>query len=164
MLRVRELAELARRLDAVGFEKQMGPFALVQRPDDQQRAPTLPAQRTTDLSRLRVRPPSVDFGDLIVATLPPVLGDASQDLIIGRSPDCDLVLDEASVSAQHATVTWNGTAGLLKDLGSRNGTLVNGKKQLTAVLNDGDGLDFGKAHFLYLLAASLHRRMRTLAR
>lgn len=45
--------------------------------------------------------------------------------LIGRSPECDLVLAEKNVSAQHAAIQWSGTEWELRDLGSRNGTYLN---------------------------------------
>jgi hypothetical protein len=173
MLRVRELAELARRLDATMFQKQMGPFALVQRPrpDAQpppsaEASPARPSASTNVLPVLRLRgapATAVDFGDLIVATLPPPDGDGNMELIIGRSPDCDLIIDDVSVSAHHAAVTWDGTAAVIKELGSANGTFINTHKMKDRwTLRDGDAVDVGKSHFLYMLAPSLHRRMRSM--
>jgi len=48
------------------------------------------------------------------------------ELIIGRSPSCGLQVLEPYVSAQHATLRWGGARWELKDLGSRNGTFLNG--------------------------------------
>jgi pSer/pThr/pTyr-binding forkhead associated (FHA) protein len=45
-------------------------------------------------------------------------------LIIGRKPDCDIVLSEGAVSGQHAQVRLAGERVLLSDLGSKNGTLM----------------------------------------
>ncbi|MGA3370345.1 MAG: FHA domain-containing protein [Terracidiphilus sp.] len=46
--------------------------------------------------------------------------------VIGRGYDCDLVVTEAAVSSHHCRLTHQGDGFLLEDLGSRNGTLVNG--------------------------------------
>src|SRR5690348_5151672 len=46
--------------------------------------------------------------------------------VVGRSIRCELRLDCAQVSAQHAVVRWNGNAWEVKDLGSRNGTFLDG--------------------------------------
>src|SRR5260370_15629494 len=46
--------------------------------------------------------------------------------LIGRAPTCALCLDELYVSAQHALVRWTPDRWELKDLGSRNGTFLNG--------------------------------------
>ncbi len=52
--------------------------------------------------------------------------DASQ-YILGRHPDCDIVLESGSVSRQHAKLVQSGTKYVLEDLKSRNGTFVNGR-------------------------------------
>ena len=48
---------------------------------------------------------------------------------IGRNPDCDIILDNETVSRYHATIekTYNGEY-IIQDLSSRNGTFVNGQK------------------------------------
>lgn len=48
------------------------------------------------------------------------------ELVAGRAPDCDLVLDDAAVSRQHASFRVEGDQITVQDLGSRNGVLVNG--------------------------------------
>lgn len=52
------------------------------------------------------------------------LGDG---LIIGRGSHCGLVLDDETVSTDHAELTKRGASYLIVDLGSRNGTVVNGR-------------------------------------
>lgn len=47
--------------------------------------------------------------------------------VMGRHPDCDIVLDQGAVSRQHARVTAANNEFYVEDLGSRNGTLVNGQ-------------------------------------
>lgn len=47
-------------------------------------------------------------------------------VVIGRSPSSDIVIDEPYVSSTHARFTLQGPALVLEDLGSTNGTMVNG--------------------------------------
>jgi hypothetical protein len=47
--------------------------------------------------------------------------------LIGRSHRCSLRLPESSVSGEHASLRWTGAAWVVKDLGSRYGTFVNGQ-------------------------------------
>lgn len=47
---------------------------------------------------------------------------------IGRSETCDLTLHVSSVSSHHAVVRWNGSYWVVGDLGSRNGTYLNGER------------------------------------
>ena len=49
-------------------------------------------------------------------------------VVIGRSPSSDVVVDEPFVSATHARLTLQGPALVLEDLGSTNGTMVNGEE------------------------------------
>jgi phosphoserine phosphatase RsbU/P len=51
------------------------------------------------------------------------LGDSA---VLGRHPDCDIVLDVGAVSRQHARITKSGDDYLVEDLQSRNGTFLNG--------------------------------------
>lgn len=48
-------------------------------------------------------------------------------VIIGRSPDADLVIADGFVSALHARVTPEGSEAIVEDLGSTNGTVVDGQ-------------------------------------
>lgn len=50
-------------------------------------------------------------------------------VVIGRADDCDVVLDDPSVSRHHAEIASRpGSAPVLEDLGSANGTFVNGRR------------------------------------
>ncbi len=65
-------------------------------------------------------------------------------VVVGRSPSSDIVIDEPYVSATHARFTLQGPALVLEDLGSTNGTLVNGHPIAQAVtLRDGDDVQVG---------------------
>jgi serine phosphatase RsbU (regulator of sigma subunit)/pSer/pThr/pTyr-binding forkhead associated (FHA) protein len=50
------------------------------------------------------------------------------EAFIGRSPECHIVLDVAAVSRQHAIITSDNGAFFIRDNGSRNGTIVNGRQ------------------------------------
>jgi hypothetical protein len=70
------------------------------------------------------------------------------DHLIGRSSRCDLQIDENYLSAQHATVRWTGGGWEIKDLGSRNGTLVDGtplEPGRSYRLSKGMRISFGRA-------------------
>ena len=47
--------------------------------------------------------------------------------VLGRHPECDIVLDSGAVSRQHARITAAGDEFYVEDMQSRNGTLVNGR-------------------------------------
>jgi pSer/pThr/pTyr-binding forkhead associated (FHA) protein len=72
----------------------------------------------------------------------------SQDLqdekiTIGRLADNDLQIDDGSVSSRHAEIEFEADAYHLHDLGSTNGTFVNGEQVTDAVLRQGDEVRFG---------------------
>lgn len=72
--------------------------------------------------------------------------DVLGPIIIGRSSSSDIVIDEPYVSATHARFTLQGPALVLEDLGSMNGTLVNGHPIGQPVtLREGDEVQIGDA-------------------
>jgi hypothetical protein len=62
---------------------------------------------------------------------------------IGRGADQDLVLADIAVSRRHFTLHAENGRYRLRDLGSGNGTLVNGQRNETVILNDGDQIECG---------------------
>ncbi len=64
--------------------------------------------------------------------------------LIGRSPECDLLIDDTSISRRHAEFTLTDTACQVRDLGSRNGTYQNGLVVAQATLTEGDTLTLGQ--------------------
>ena len=67
----------------------------------------------------------------------------------GRAPRADFVVDAALVSRVHCRFTLDeGNQLELEDLGSTNGTFVNGKKVAKAMLSDGDQLTIGRVKFV----------------
>jgi hypothetical protein len=67
--------------------------------------------------------------------------DRTRPLTIGRNDDCDIVLPDRQVSRYHARITWQGDLFQVEDLGSKNGTHVNGQElQAPTPLQDGDEL------------------------
>lgn len=68
---------------------------------------------------------------------------------IGRRADNDVCLPNLAVSGEHAVVVTILTDSFLEDLGSTNGTLVNGKPVAKYLLRDGDQIDIGRHKLLY---------------
>jgi hypothetical protein len=64
-------------------------------------------------------------------------------ITIGRAPSNDVVIDDPTVSAQHASLTKSPSGYRLKDLGSLNGTQINGFSITEAGLKDGAEIRFG---------------------
>jgi FHA domain/zinc-ribbon domain len=69
---------------------------------------------------------------------------------IGRSPDCDIFLDDVTVSRQHAVLRRNGDSFVIEDQGSLNGTFVNRRRIESAELADGDEVQVGKYRLTFL--------------
>jgi tetratricopeptide (TPR) repeat protein len=63
---------------------------------------------------------------------------------IGRGTDQDVVLSDIAVSRRHFTVVFDGARYKVRDLGSGNGTLVNGQRVDGYTLNDGDHIEIGQ--------------------
>jgi predicted component of type VI protein secretion system len=62
---------------------------------------------------------------------------------IGRAPDCDYILDEASVSRHHAKLMYTHGNCVIEDLKSTNGTWLNGEQVDRARVVPGDEICFG---------------------
>lgn len=165
MLSVQELRALAAALPTAAFQRQLGPFALIQRPPSDAAAAVLAPTRMADPEDIQQGMLALlfEFEHLRVATLPPL--QATDRLRIGRRMDCDLVIEDASVSKMHAELRWSGAEQrcTVRDLGSTNGTFLNAQTLGTreAVLRDGDILSFGNVQFWYLLTGTLHERLRS---
>ena len=68
---------------------------------------------------------------------------------IGRLPDCEVVLRDKGASRRHAQILTSGGASTLVDLGSTNGTRLNGETVQTRALEDGDRITIGSTLIEY---------------
>lgn len=75
--------------------------------------------------------------------------DAYEQITIGRGPDNDLVLDHVSLSGSHAVIQNEGGAFKVTDLGSTNGTFVNGDQITEAPLTEGTRVLFGSVDSVF---------------
>jgi pSer/pThr/pTyr-binding forkhead associated (FHA) protein len=69
---------------------------------------------------------------------------------IGRSPDCDVFLDDVTVSRAHAVILRSSDGCRIEDQGSLNGTYVNRRRVDAADLEDGDEVQIGKYRLTFL--------------
>jgi hypothetical protein len=102
-----------------------------------------------------VEPPSPPPPPLDVVTL--ALGDRTLPLarprtVIGRSRECEIRVDDANVSRQHCEVVEDGGGWSVVDLGSTNGTELNGRRVDRAGLSDGDRITVGGTDLVFGLS------------
>jgi pSer/pThr/pTyr-binding forkhead associated (FHA) protein len=71
-----------------------------------------------------------------------------EEFMLGRGRDCDLRLRDASISRHHCMIRMRRHEATLVDLGSSNGTYVNGNRVISqAALKSGDEITLGEFHF-----------------
>ena len=82
--------------------------------------------------------------------------------ILGRDPKASVRIDDSTVSRRHALLRVAAEAATIEDLGSKNGTLVNGRKvgSRPTSLGDGDELQLGSV-FMTFRVASTQKSTRT---
>lgn len=139
----RELADLAREHAREEGYTFMGPVEVDFNVDPGMRVGSFSIQ-----ARLREGEGGVAAGSLVLPSGERfILGD---DIVtIGRLTESVLVLEDPNVSRQHAEIRPTGNGFVLADLGSTNGSKVNGVKVSERVLQDGDELTFGGTSFRF---------------
>jgi serine/threonine protein kinase len=116
-----------------------------------------------DLRRFRNRHQrSASAGNSSLKALPPVVlvvvetGQrvrlAGSSTLLGRAPECDILLKAPAVSKQHCKIRWSKGQASIEDLDSSNGTWVNGKRIRRCRLKDGTRLEIGGHRFLVRIA------------
>jgi hypothetical protein len=117
--------------------------------DPSPKAPTAPAPRPGGRSYvLRFISGKYQGGEFPVA--------AEKQILVGRSSDLDMVLVEDMVSRKHARIAMQADQIWIEDLGSTNGTFVNGEKIKRARLKEGDRVLIGTS-ILKLIAGDAPR-------
>ncbi len=66
-----------------------------------------------------------------------------REITVGRDPSCDLVLDEQTISRKHASIALEGESIIVRDLGSRNGTFVGGRRVDVSKIEPGQDIRIG---------------------
>jgi pSer/pThr/pTyr-binding forkhead associated (FHA) protein len=88
-------------------------------------------------------------------------------LVLGRAPDCDLVIEEAALSLTHLVLLHGPRGWMVQDAASTNGTRLDGQPLIQArayPLCDGARLEAGLARLTFHEAAGMARRLSRLAR
>ena len=70
--------------------------------------------------------------------------------IIGREEGLEVILQDAEASRRHSRISWQGGQYVIEDLGSTNGTFINGVQITTPqVLNPGDSIGIGQTALVF---------------
>jgi hypothetical protein len=84
---------------------------------------------------------------------PPLRLEEGREVVIGRSPDCDLPLSVPEASRRHAAVRSGAAGFVVRDLGSTNGTFVNGERVAgERALRPGDRIEIGSVSLTFCRA------------
>jgi hypothetical protein len=73
----------------------------------------------------------------------------AEPLVIGRLPECDVVLADSNVSRRHAELRQKDEGVFVIDLGSTNGTKVNGTRVREQLLSSGDEVSVGSTRLIF---------------
>lgn len=140
---VRELSEAVRehaRDEGYGF---VGPVQVELREDD-----SLGKGEFLVASEMVEAPGGASVGSLVLSDgRRIVIGE--EPVTIGRLPECDVNLSDPNVSRNHAEVRRRGNDFYVVDLGSTNGTKINGGGVKDRKLNDGDDITVGGTHIRF---------------
>ncbi|MCX7621290.1 MAG: DUF3662 and FHA domain-containing protein [Acidimicrobiales bacterium] len=140
---VRELCDAAREHGRDEGYSFLGPVTVELMVDDHVRT----GEFRID-ARMREGPGGVGAGSLLLPNNERyILGD--RVVTIGRLPDCDITITDANVSRHHAEIRPRGDGFVLVDLGSTNGTRVNGVRVTERELFDGDEIAFGNTRLVF---------------
>jgi hypothetical protein len=139
-----ELEEAAREYARTEGYHFMGPVTVHLDVDESQRP-----GRFTVSSHMREGEGGVRAGSLVLPSgeRVPV---GSRPVVIGRLPECAITLTDSNVSRRHSEVRSSGSGYVVVDLGSTNGTKVNGARiQGEQLLRDGDIVSLGSTHLRF---------------
>jgi hypothetical protein len=139
----RELGDAAREHARTEGYSFVGPVEVEIHLDE-----SLRAGRFTVEAEVAEGPDGAPAGSLVLADGSRVVLGA-EPVVIGRLPECAVVLSDPNVSRRHAQVTRQGTEIVVADLQSTNGTRVNGVPVRERVLHDGDEITVGTTSIRY---------------
>jgi pSer/pThr/pTyr-binding forkhead associated (FHA) protein len=112
----------------------------------------------TELLSVPAIEPKKTFAWLVVVAGPDTgvfLGLNEALILIGRDPDCNYTINDKSVSRQHFHIRWTSDENEQKnvytiaDLGSGNGTIINGQRVVNHVLQDEDFIKIGRTELIF---------------
>ena len=138
---VAELTEAAREYAREEGYHFMGPVSVQLAVDN-----SLRNGRFNVVSQLKQASSGPGMGSLVLPSGQRVeLGAAK--VTVGRLPECTISINDSNISRNHAVIAAGPTAFVVTDLGSTNGTMVNGVRIVgDQRLRDGDIISFGSTH------------------
>jgi hypothetical protein len=111
-------------------------------------------EETGELRPVDVGDVAADSGALVIRSGGGRVGQSfplqGERMMIGRSPEAEIFLDDVTVSRDHAVLVRRSGTWFLDDSGSLNGTYVNRRRIDSHKLEDGDELQIGKYKLTYL--------------
>ncbi len=78
---------------------------------------------------------------------------SADETTIGRHPDSDIFLDDVTVSRRHARIASSSAGKAIEDVGSLNGTYVDGERLESATLREGAQIQIGKYRLVYVIGS-----------
>ena len=139
----RELGDAAREHARTEGYEFMGPVQVEISEDPEMR----PNRYSID-SEVREGPDGLPAGSIRLSDGRRITVGA-QSLVLGRLPECAVVLNDPNVSRRHAEIRRRGRDVVVVDLGSTNGTRVNGMRVKEQLLNDGDEIEVGTSTVVF---------------
>jgi hypothetical protein len=138
---ITELAEAAREYAREEAYHFIGPVRVGLSVDN-----SLSTGRFGIVSQLKQAPGGVGAGSIVLPSGQRVaLGEHTTS--VGRLPECSITIEDGNVSREHARIKPGSNGYVVQDLGSTNGTLVNGQRiSGSRMLADGDIISFGSTH------------------
>lgn len=73
--------------------------------------------------------------------------------VIGRGSDADITVDDTGISRKHVEILWDGTRAEVRDLGSTNGSLLDGRPVASAPLPPDSVIDIGRTRIVFRVLA-----------
>jgi hypothetical protein len=119
---------------------------------------------THPVGRTLLVPPTeaaLSEGMALAIALEPTVRDAPE-ITLGRSPSCDLEIDEGTISQQHLAFVRDGEAWTVRDVGSTNGSWLEGvplEPGAPVVLKEGARLQAAQVLFTFASSSGLWRRL-----
>ncbi len=140
-----ELTSLVQSHAAAQHYSFAGGIRIILRPDDHQSVGVVEVDSGNHAGKVSWNPVVEVNG-----TRHPLTRDRT---IIGRGSEADITVDDTSISRKHVEILWDGTRAQVNDLGSTNGSLLNGQKVHKALLPPDSVIDIGRTHIVFRVLA-----------